>query len=542
MNSDHSNRKRLLSYFWPHRWKFSAALVMVTIHSAIPASLVLIIQKILDEALIEKDKTMLWLLPISLCGLYLLNGILSVSRGMLTHGISWQVVSQLRNEVFQQMIYLPLKWRHKQPLGKLLSTLSHDVNQVQYAVSAIITAVQKPLTLIGLIAAAFYMNTQLATIGLILIPLVAWPISHFGKKLREAANQEREQHAVLQQTAAEILLGVKAIKSHNAEDFYLDAFATHNQQLRSAKMRAIAARLVPSAAVELIAAIGVGVAIYYGGKNVLTGDLLPGELIAFMVALGLLNAPLKGLSEMQSLWQRSMVGANAIFAILDHQLPTAKKGMLLTTRNVKICFQNVYFDYQEEPVLRNISFSVTPNNILAIQGPSGCGKTTIASLLLGFHRQQKGQILIDDIPLEEYQVSSIRENISIVYQESFLFHTTILENLTMGKAYPRDQVENACKKAHIHDFISELPNGYQTIVQESGQRLSGGQRQRICIARALLRDSPIVILDEPTSQLDETTAKGIMEAINNLMKNRTVIVISHQPQIVQQATTHFSFV
>ena len=544
MSSEKKNSRRLLNYYWPYRWQFALAFLMVGIHSAIPATLVILIQKILDDALIQQNEKMLLLLPISLCGLYLLNGILSFGRGMLTQGISWKVVSQLRFELFQHMIYLPIKWRQKQSIGKLLSTLSHDINQIQYAVSAIITAIQKPLTLIGLIAAAFYMNAQLAGIGLILLPLVGWPISHFGKRLREAAQSERDQQAILQETAAESLLGLQTLKTHVAEPLQTDKFQHHNQMVYQQKLRAISARLLPSAVVEFIAAIGIGLAIYFGGQWVLEGKLLPGELIAFMVALGLLNAPLKGLSELQSLWQRAMVGADSLFQVLDIPQSDFEKGRLFgnkNNKNIEIEFQHVHFDYGEEKVLQDVSFTIKPNEIFAIEGPSGCGKSTIASLLLRFYHPQKGQIRIAQTQISEYQIKSLRQNISIVFQHSFLFHTTIWENLTMGKDFSTDEIDDACQKAQIYDFIMQLPQQYQTLVQEGGQRLSGGQRQRICIARAILYDAPIVILDEPTSQLDTKAATEIMTAIQNLIHNKTVILISHNPQMLALATNRFVF-
>ncbi len=305
------------------------------------------------------------------------------------------------------------------------------------------------------------------------------------------------------------------------------------------EVRASAAmsQIIPGPVVELIAAVGVGAALYIGGQQVFEGTVQPGELIAFLVALGLMNDPLKGLSLIVSLWQRSMASAEAVFTVLDQEpaivdAGTHELGMSACT----IAFDDVSFDYGDGPVLRNVSFRAQSGQVIGIVGGSGSGKTTLVNLAPRFYTPTSGAIRIDGRPLDDYRLASLRQGIAMVTQETFLFNDTVAENIRFGRPGASDEdVESAASAANADGFIRELPNGYETRIDELGMRLSGGQRQRICIARALLADAPILILDEATSALDSESEALVQGALERLMKDRTVLAIAHRLSTIRSA-------
>lgn len=531
-----SLRHHLAPRFWQYRWQFLIALVLVLIHAALPSAIVFLIQGILDDALINKNASRLFWLPLALISIYILNGVVAYSRGMLTRGIAWEVVTELRKDVFAHMLMLSPSWRQAQQTGQLLSRLMNDISSVQYFVSAIITLIHHPLTIIGLIASAFYMNAQLALICLFILPFVAYLIQRFGKRLRGSAQNEFDQSADLQSMTAEALLGFTAIQAAQAEDSFVHRFSSLNTELYQRKMQYISAQLLPGPVVETVAAVGIGLAILFGGQQVLNGHLQPGELIAFLVAMGLLNAPFKAVSEAQALWQRASAGAEAALSILSETpLPDTGRQELRSTA-IDISIHKLCFSYlPETPVLTELTCTIPQGQITALCGPSGVGKTSIAELILRRYPIQSGHIMLNNRPIEEWTRSSLYQHIAMIQQSPFLFHASVRENIMMGQDRSEKELIQAAQSAAAHDFILALPEGYDTILDESGNRLSGGQRQRICIARAFLRNAPLLILDEATSNLDADSQDSIIQSLKELMSDRTVILISHDPRLLDAA-------
>lgn len=526
----------LFPRFWKYRWRFSIALVLVLIHATLPSAIVFLIQGILDNALINKDAEKLFWLPLALIGIYVLNGLVAYSRGMITRGMAWEAVTELRQDVFSHVLTLSPSWRQKQQTGQLLSRLMNDISSVQYFVSAIITLIHHPLSIIGLIATAFYMNAELALICLFVLPFVGILIQRFGKKLRGTAQNEFDQSADLQSMTTEALLGHSTIQAAQAEKLFSTNFSTLNNALYRRKMQYISAQLLPGPVVEAVAAVGIGLAILFGGQQVLNDQLQPGELIAFLVAMGLLNAPIKAVSEAQALWQRASAGAQAALTILLES-PTPDTGSrILDAKKIKITIQDLDFAYQaDKPVLSQLNCEIPEQQITAICGPSGIGKTSVADLILRRYPFQGGQIWVNGHPINEWTRHSLVKHIAIIQQDPFVFNATVRDNLLMGQDATEADIIQAAQSAAAHEFIMELPNGYDTILNESGSNLSGGQRQRICIARAFLRNCPLVILDEATSNLDSESQDSIINALKALMNDRTVILISHDPRLLEVA-------
>ncbi len=529
--------RRLLGYFRPHRMRFTAALVMMTIQAAIPGALVLLIQQVLDEVLIEKDHAMLAALPLLVVGLYLLNGGITIGRGMLTRTIAWDVITKLRRELFAQFLRLDVGWHQARPTGQLIARLTNDVNNIQYGVSGIVTAVQKPLTLVGLLASALYMNPWLTGLAVAALPLVGWPIARFGRRLRDNVRQSLDNLAQLSAVSGETLNGIRVVQAYGAEASRMARFDEDNNEQRKLQLQAFLAQLLPGPVVEAIAAIGVGTVLWVGGQQVFSGEVNPGELIAFMVALGLLNEPLKGVAKINNLTQRAIAGASAVFEVLDTEPLIADSGtQQAPLKPTSIRLESVGFDYGDGAVLRGVDFTIPAGQMVALVGASGAGKSTIASLIPRFREPTEGTVLLDETDIREFTLASLRSRIALVTQEPFLLNDTVRENILLGMEASDDAVEAAARAANAHAFIEGLPHGYATRLDEHGMRLSGGERQRICIARAFLRDAPVLILDEATSALDAESEAVVQAALERLMENRTVLAIAHRLSTIRRAS------
>ena len=539
MPSSLSTLRRLLSWFRPHRASLALALALMVVQGALPGVLVFLVESVLDEVLIKKDAQMLAVVPLGIVALYLANGLLAFGRGMLTRRIAWDVVTRLRRALFEAWLGLDIGWHQDAPIGARLSRLTADVQDIQYGVSGIVTAIQKPITLLVLLGAAFHLNARLAVITLLVLPLVIWPIRRFGQRLRTASRDSLDNLAGLSATAAETLAGIRVVQAYGAEADRLALFDEENERQRRLQLEAFAARLLPGPVVELIAAVGVGLVIWFGGRQVFNGEIQPGELIAFLVAIGLLNEPLKGLAELQSLAQRSIAGAEKVFAILDQQPTIADTGTVtLAPGPAELRLERVGFRYDagQEPVLQDISFVVPAGRVVALVGSSGGGKSTISKLLPRFHDPTEGRITINGQDLRQLRLDALRANVALVTQETFLFDQTVRANVALGRPdATEEEIRAALEVADAAGFVAELPHGIDTRIDEGGLRLSGGQRQRLCIARAVLTGAPILVLDEATSSLDAESEASVQTALERAMAGRTTLLIAHRLSTVRRA-------
>jgi subfamily B ATP-binding cassette protein MsbA len=533
--------RRLLSYFRPHTGALAVSLLLMSIQAAIPGLLVFFIQQILDRVLIARDTAMLATLPFAFVGIYAVNGVTNVGRGLLTKGVAWAVVTRLRRELFVQYLRLDAGWHQSHPVGERVARLVNDVTSIQHGVSGIVTAVQKPLTLAVLIATAFYLNPRLALIAVAVLPFVAVPIDRFGRRLRQTSRQSLNNMSGLSASSTETLNGIRVVQAFSGEAQQIAKFDVQNELQRKLQLKVFAAQLFPSAVVELIASLGIGLCIWFGGRQVFRGELTPGELIAFMIALALVNDPLKGISLIQSMIQRAMAGAEVVFEILDTEPSVRDDGTLtLSADEVVLAFESVDFSYEaDRPVLSSVSFEVGRGRVVALVGSSGAGKSTAATLISRFRDPAGGCVTLNGRDLRDYTLLSLRQHVAVVSQETFLFDDTVRANIAFGAiagAEPSDDdIVAAARAANAHDFITALPLGYETRIDELGQRLSGGQRQRICIARAVLRDAPLLVLDEATSALDAESEAAVQEALERLMADRTVIAIAHRLSTIRGA-------
>jgi subfamily B ATP-binding cassette protein MsbA len=531
-----SPTRRLVALFAPFRGQLLLSALLVVVASALPGALVFLIQRVLDDVLIRRDAQMLALLAPGVVLLYALNGLVNVGRGMLTRSISWRIVTDLRQAVFDKLLLLDVGWHQRTPSGERTSRLLSDINNLQYAMSGVVTALQKPLTLVVLVASAFWMNPRLAGVAVVLLPLVAVPIDRFGKWMRTASRATLDAGAALASTTQETLAGIRVVQVFGGEGQRSGRFRALNEAHHEAQLRAVTAQLLPGPVVELVAALGVGAVIWVGGGQVFRGELAPGELIAFLVALGLMNEPLKGLTLIQSLLQRALASAETVFGLLDAPAAIADTGTRVAAPPRRITLAGVGFDYGDGDVLRGVDLDVEAGQRVAIVGASGSGKTTLLSLLPRLRDPSAGAVTWDGVDLRSFTLASVRRQIAVVTQEPFLFDDTVAANIRFGRPDATDaEVIAAAEAANADGFIRALPRGYDTRIDELGMRLSGGQRQRICIARAVLRAAPMLLLDEATSNLDAESEALVQDALDRLMRGRTTFVVAHRLSTIRDA-------
>ena len=521
--------RRLLRRFGPHRHKLLLALVLVGLHSAVPGLLVLLVQVVLDNVLVSRDAAALSWIPFAVVGLYTANGALGFGRGMLTRTIAWNVLTDLRAEVFAALLQQEPDWHRSRSTGAVTSRVLTDVDDIQYGVSAIVTAVQKPLTLLFLLLAAARMSPSLTAVAVVAAPLVVLPVRWLGHRLRERARQGLDARARLSGYTTESLVTLEGLQAARAEGARLQGFQAHNQTLRTAALTSFAARLLPSPVVEAAAAVGVALVIAIGGRQVMDGAMQPGELVAFLLAVGLLNDPLKGLAEVHTLAQRAAAGASAAFALIDRvpALTDGPEGPLQADGVPVLAMSGITIDYGQGPVVADLDLQVRRGEIVALAGPSGVGKTSLARLVPRLHDPTEGSVRIGGQDLRRHTLSSVRQKVAWVGQHPVLLADTIAANIALSSPQAtRSEVEAAARLAGAGDFIEALVDGYDTVLDEAGGHLSGGERQRVCIARAFLQDAPIVVLDEPTSALDAASEQTVQAALDRLCEGRAVLLVA----------------
>lgn len=521
--------RRLAAAYRPHTTRVVLATALLAAGSAVPGGVVVVIEQVLDRILVARDAAALATLPWVLVGLYLLKGSAMVGSILLTRTVGFTVARDLRQRVVQHCLALDVGWHQRQRTGDTLARVVHDAGEVELLAEAYAGAVEKPLSLLFLLGAALWMDWQLTCAALVVLPFVAWAIDHFARRLRQTVRDTLKNLGQLSAGLQEVFSGIRVIQAFGAEQSQARAFQTVNDEQVRLQLRAAIAQAVPGPVVEGIAAAGIGIVIWFGGQRVFAGELLPGELIGFLVAIGLMNMPLKGLSEVVSKAQRAAAGAERAYEVLD-VAPTIQGGeVVLAADTCELVFEGVDFSYGDGPVLQGLGFRVAPGERVGIVGASGSGKTTLASLVPRFRDPSAGRVLLNGRDLRDYTLESLRAHVAVVAQEPFLFHGTVIDNVRLARPDAGiDEVEAACRVANAHDFVVDLPKGYETMLDETGLRLSGGERQRLCIARAVLADAPILLLDEATSNLDTQSQGAVAEALERLAADRTTLAIAHR--------------
>ena len=532
--------KRLFGFLKPYRKKLSLAILFSVVVGVIASSPVPLIQKTFDDVFVQKDFFMLKVIPIALVILYSVKAVLVYAQNIIILGISAELVVRVREQLFAHIHKLPFNFFEDNETGQLLSRVMNDVGMMQSTITRLLKeAIQNFVTLMALLGWIFYLKWDWAIISILVIPVMVLPIGNIARKLRKLTHKGQEILGDLNETLLESFSGVKVVRAFGMESTEERKFNSFSENFLRILKKNIKYVEITSPFLELLGVMGASVILWYGGFQVLTDKVSQGTFIAFIVGLFMMYAPLRLLFKIYTNVQSSLAGAERVFSILDLDEEKVKEGNKeLINFNHSIKFQNISFKYpsRNAAVLTKINVTVEKSKILAIVGMSGAGKTTLVDLLFRFHEPFAGSISIDGINIKDYTLKSLRSNLALVSQETFLFNDSIRKNIAYGKPdASENDIIHASKAAYVDSFVSEFEEGYDTIIGERGVKLSGGQRQRIAIARAILRNAPILVLDEATSALDSESEKSVQDALHNLMRHRTTLVIAHRLSTITSA-------
>jgi len=531
--------RRLLEMVKPYWMKLGLAMVCMVFVSLLTAAQAFLVQPALDDVFLKKDKVMLFLLPIAIILLFLLKGFFDYGQAYLMNYVGLKIVADMREKLYNHLQNLSLSFFTKTPTGILISRITNDVNLIQGSVSNAITGLIKDIfTILGLTGVIFYRNWKLALIAYLIFPLAIIPIKEFGKKLRKFSRKGQVRMGSLTTFLHETITGNRIVKAFNMEDYEKRRFSMENYRFFKTILKRIKIRALSHPLMEFLGGIGVAVIIWVGGYSVIKGELTPGTFFSFMTALLMLYNPVRDLSKVNLEIQEGLAAATRVFELLDisPEIKDEDGAIPLPPVSKGIEFRRVNFKYDDERVLKDINLSVKVGEVIAIVGMSGAGKTSLVNLLPRFYDVEEGEVLIDGYDIRKVTLRSLREQIGLVTQQTILFNDSIKNNIAYGSLGRSDQeIIEAAIAANAHDFIQRLPQGYETIIGEQGVKLSGGERQRISIARAILKNAPILILDEATSSLDSDSEAEVQKALDQLMKGRTVFVIAHRLSTIRNA-------
>ncbi len=531
--------KRILKLARPHIPKFLLAMLCMLAVGTTTSALAFLVKPALDEIFLNKNASMLKWIPIVIIAIYFIKGACSYGQTILMSFIGQRVVTDLRSELYNHIQMQPLSFFTKNSTGILMSRITNDVNLIQGAVSEAVTSLFKDsFTLVGLIFVIFYRDWKLALIAMVVFPLTVYPIARFGEKMRKVATGTQITMGRLTSLLQETISGTRIVKAFGMEDYEGKRFAEENENLFRFFMKAVSIRALSSPFMEFLGGLGIAAIVFYGGYQVIHGVSTPGNFFSFLTALIMLYEPVKRLTNVNNTVQQGISAATRVFDIMDITpgIKNRENATELPRISDGIEIRNVTFSYDNEPVLKNINLHIKSGEVVAFVGMSGGGKTTLVNLIPRFYDVTEGEILIDGHDIRDVTMESLRGQIGIVTQQTILFNDTVRNNIAYGDIKKSDEeIINAAKSANAYPFIKNLPEGFETVIGEQGTRLSGGERQRLSIARALLKNAPILILDEATSSLDTEAEMEVQGALENLMEGRTTFVIAHRLSTISHA-------
>jgi subfamily B ATP-binding cassette protein MsbA len=530
---------RLIKYIKPYWWRVVIAAIAATCVGATDGGVAYLIGPVLKRIFTEKNHIIFYLLPLGIFVLFLVRGLCRLTNDYFITTAGQLAVQDVRNEIYRRNLRLSLGFFHRETTGGLMSRVLSDVSAMQDGVANTVSGFFRDgVSAISLLGVVFYRNWQLAFIAVVVIPLTVYPAQKIGRRIKHLAREGQERMGGIAGVLQETFSGIKVIKAFGLEKREVEKFEAINRDFYHFIRRSIKYGALSTPIMELITSIGVAAVIWVGGAKVMRGEMDSADFISFVIAMGLMYSPVKKLIAVYNVIQRCAGASERVFEIIDAEpeIVEAANPISLERARGDVEFCNVSFCYGEEPILSNINVTAHQGEVIALVGPSGAGKTTMVSLILRFYEVTSGKVMIDGYDVRELRQVDLLRQIALVDQETMLFNDTLANNIRYGKPDADDsEVEAAARAAFAHNFISEMPEGYNTNIGDRGVRLSGGQRQRICIARAIMKNTPILILDEATSALDTESEQMVQKALNNLMANRTTFVIAHRLSTILHA-------
>lgn len=531
--------KRLLQFTRPYWVRILASAIASLGVGGMDGAFAYLVEPLLKKIFTEKDTTIFMILPLGVILIFFIRGMCRYVNDYFIRTAGQLAVQDIRNRFYRNTLGLGLRFFHNHPTGVLMSRLLNDIYVMQDGVANVITGMFRDgfgaAFLLGVI---FYRNWQLAVIAFLVIPLTVIPAQKIGRKIKKLSSQSLGKIGDISSMIQQVYSGIKIIKAFALEKIEVDRFIHNNRDYYSYLRRSIKYEAMSSPVMEMITSIGIAAVIWFGGSQVLQGKMTASEFFSFITAMVLLYNPVKRLLNSYNIVQRSMGAAERVFDIIDAHpdIVDADDAVIIDKACGSVELEGVSFAYDDDQVLKNINLKADKGDVIALVGPSGGGKSSLVSLIPRFYDVTSGSVKVDGVDVRKIKNRSLMRQIAFVDQETILFNDTIATNIRYGMpGCDMDAVKAAAIAAYAHDFIMEMPNGYETNIGDRGARLSGGQRQRICIARAILKDAPILILDEATSALDTESEQMVQKALNNLMENRTTFVIAHRLSTILHA-------
>ncbi|RUO32265.1 lipid A export permease/ATP-binding protein MsbA [Aliidiomarina sedimenti] len=532
--------RRLVKYLRPYRLAFAAAVIGMIGYAGVDTFFFYHIETLIDDGLGQSNPTILLYGALFVPFVFLLRGFFNFISTYFLSYVGFRIVTVMRQQLFEHLMRVPVSYHDKVSTGELISKITYDTQQLAEACSkALLTLIREGAFVIGLLGLMIYHSWQLSIVFLLIGPLIGKVVSVVSRRFRQVSSRIQTAMGNVTTTAEQMINGHQVVVMFEGQKREAERFDEINNDTRQQNMKLVSTRAVSTSVIQLIASLSLSMVLVIASLPTMLDDLTPGAFTALLTAMIMLLRPLKQLTNVNADFQRGLAAAASIFAVLDQKKEVDTGKRVLDRAQGEIHFKDVTFSYPdtEEPALKNVSFSVKAGHSVALVGRSGSGKSTISSLLTRFYDYETGSIELDGHDIREYTLKSLRRQFAVVSQSVTLFNDTIANNIAYGAAgnVSKERIEEAVRLAYVNEFTDSLPNGLDTMAGENGVMLSGGQRQRIAIARALLRDAPVLILDEATSALDTESERHIQQALDNLQQNRTSLVIAHRLSTIENA-------
>ncbi|MEA3315954.1 MAG: ABC transporter ATP-binding protein [Campylobacterota bacterium] len=528
--------KQYIPYYKDYKLKFLLSFIGILLVALGTSGTAYIIKPLLDEIFINKDEAMLAIIPLIVISLYTAKGIGKFLQVYYISYIGQDIIKRVRDKLLKHILSLDLAYFNSNHSGELISRITNDINRIQSAISnQVASMIQEVLIIISLIGVVVYQNAELAFYGLVVLPATLYPLSLMAKRMKKLSFRSQEKNSDITTQLSETFSNIEIIKANNAQNLELEKFKSHNQEFFNINIKAVKVNELVSPFMEIVGSIAVAVVIIVGGSQVINGQMTVGTFFSFMTALFMVYTPLKSLSSLYNKLQDAIAANERLNNILALKSEILSGDEEFPKSCNKITFNNVSLKFGDIVALNDISFKINKGETIALVGDSGGGKTSLINTLIRFYDTTNGDITIDNKNIKDITLKSLRDSISIVTQRVYIFNDTIGKNIAYGETYNENRVIKALKLAQAFEFVNELENGIDTILDESGTNISGGQRQRISIARALYKEPKILILDEATSALDNKSESVITELLEELSGDRITFVIAHRLSTIKYA-------